>query len=230
MPYIKKSVKCGGCVFTYKHFSFRYGKKGIRGSNKKKTTPKQKEVNNRIKRDKKTWVFLENFHKGDVWVELNYRQGTRPDDIDTASKHIQDFLAKVSRAVKRKGGSITYMRVTERGEYGGLHHHIIFRNNFDKALLSKYWKHGKVIIDEVYSENLYKLASYYAKGRKEENEKKYSQSRNLVIPQAKVEVISASAWKEDPKPRPGYEIVDLYNGYHDIIGYEYQRMVQRLIC
>ena len=230
MPYIKRSVSCGGCLFEYKHYSFRYGKKGIRGANKGKTVARQKEINNRIKRDRKTWVLLENFQKGDIWVELNYRQGTRPDDIDTAFKKIQVFLAKLSRTVKRHGGKLTYMQVTERGAGGGLHHHIIFRNNFDKALLTKYWNYGKVIIDEVYSDNLYQLASYYAKGRKEENEKRYSQSRNLVIPEVKVEVVSQSSWKKEPKAKKGYEFVEVYNGYHDIIGYEYQRTVQRMIC
>ena len=230
MPYLKKTVSCGGNIFVYKYFAFRYGKKILRGTNREKTPPCQKEVNRRIRADKNQWIFLANFKKGDFWVDFNYRQGTRPDDIETAAGHIREMRRKLARKLKRRGIELFYMQMTERGDYGGLHHHIIFRNNFDVGLLKDLWPYGKVIIDDVYSENLIRLAGYFTKGRKEENEKRYSRSRNLIIPEPKVEVMSRSSWTKEPKPKRGYEIYDLYNGYHEIIGYEYQRYIMRMIC
>lgn len=230
MPYIKKTVTAGGNIIIYKHFSFRYGIKVPRGKKCGTTPPKQREVNRRIQADKKIWVFLENFKKGDFWIDLNYRQGERPDDLETASCDIEKVLHKLARQLKSKGIRLTYMRMTERGELGGVHHHLIIKNNFDIGILNKLWMKGKVIADRVYSENLIKLAEYFAKGRKETNEKKYSQSRNLIIPEPKVEVMTANRWREDIKPKKGYEIYNIFNGYHDLIGYEYQRIVMRRIC
>ena len=227
---LRKTVSCGGNIFVYNYYALRYGKKVSRGENKLKTTPCQKEVNRRILADKNMWKFLANFKKGDWWVEFTYRQGTRPDDMDTAVRQIREMRRKLARKLKRKDIELFYMQMTERGDYGGLHHHIVFRNNFDPGILVELWPYGKVIIDDVYSENLIKLAEYFAKGRKETNEKRYSASRNLIIPEPKVEIISRSSWTKEPKPKKGYEIYDLYNGYHDLIGYEYQRYIMRRLC
>lgn len=230
MPYLKKTVSCAGNIFVYKYFAFRHGKKVLRGRNKLKTPPCQKEVNRRIQADKNIWKFLANFKQGDWWVEFTYRQGTRPDDIDTAVEHIQKMSRNLYRRLQRKDIELFYMRMTERGDFGGLHHHIVFRNNFDPGILVKLWPYGKVIIDDIYSENLIKLAEYFAKGRKATNEKRYSATHNLVVPEAKVEIISRSSWTKEPKPKQGYEIYDLYNGYHDVIGYEYQRYIMKMLC
>ena len=121
----------------------------------------------------------------------------------------------------------TYMRLTERGEYGGLHHHLIIRNNFEIGELERLWTKGKVITDRIYSENLLRLADYFAKGRKPTSEKKYSQSRNLILPEIKTEIITASRWRENIKAKVGYEIHEIFNGYHDLIGYEYQKIIMR---
>lgn len=230
MPHLRKTVVCGGNIFVYKYYALRYGKKVLRGTNKQKTTPCQREVNKRIQADKNMWKLLANFKKGDWWVELTYRPGTRPDDIDKAVEHIRDMRRRLARRLKKQGVKLVYMEMTERGEYGGLHHHIIFRNNFDPGILKDMWPYGKVIIDDVYSDNLIKLAEYFVKGRKEENEKRYSSSRGLLIPKPKVEIMSRESWSREPKPKAGYEIYDLYNGYHDVIGYEFQRYIMKIIC
>lgn len=227
--YLKKTVKAGACIFTYKHHAFRYGKKYLRSANHSETTPKQREINRRISADKKIWTFLENFEKGDFWVEFNYRPDTRPNEIETAFKNIQKLLQRLARILKKQGIRLTYMQMTERGKLGGLHHHIAFKNNFDPALLIKLWENGKVITDKIYSDNLIKLAEYYVKGRSENGDKKYSQSRNLKQAVIKTEIMKNDKWEKDPKPRKGYVIHDLFNGYHEIIGYEYQRMIQKRI-
>ena len=227
MPYLKKTVSAGGNIFIYKYFAVRFGKKYLRGKKCGRTPPKQKEINRRIQADKKRWLLLENFKKGDYWIDLNYRKGERPDDIETASKEIETVLKKLSRKLKTKNIKFTYMRLTERGEYGGLHHHLIIRNNFEIGELERLWTKGKVITDRIYSENLLRLADYFAKGRKATSEKKYSQSRNLVIPVPTTEVVSASRWRENIKPQKGYEIYEIFNGHHDLIGYEYQKIIMR---
>ncbi len=231
MPYIKRTTTAGENIFIYKCFSSRYGKKVPRGKKCGTTPPKQKEVNRRIQADKKMWVFLENFQKGDYWITLTYRREERPNDLETASSDIEKLLHKLARKLKAKGTRLEYMRLTERGELGGVHHHLIIKNNFDIGLLNGLWDKGKIEIDRVYSENPIKLAEYFAKGRKAGSEKKYSQSRKLIIPVPKVEVMTASKWRKEVKPPKGYEIYgEPFNGYHDTIGYEYQRVIMRRIC
>ena len=227
--YLKKTVKAGLCIFTYRHYAFRYGKKSLRSKNHSETTPKQKEINRRISEDKKIWTLLENFQKGDLWVQFDYRADTRPGDMEAAFKNIQKLLHRAARILKRQEIRLTYMQMTERGVLGGLHHHIVFKNNFDPSILIPLWEHGKVIIDRIYSDNLIKLANYFVKGRSERGEKKYSQSRNLKSPRIKVEIMKSDRWSKDPKPSKGYIIHDLYNGYHEVTGYEYQRCVQKKI-
>lgn len=225
--YIQKTVKAGMCIFVYKHYSARYGKKRLRGKNIRETAPKQKIINRRISADKRLWTFLENFQKGDLWVELNYRLSERPGNMDAALKNIQTLLRPLARKLKAKGIRLTYMHCIEIGALGGVHHHIAFKNNFDPSLLVSLWKKGKVIIDTMYSDNLIKLAEYFVKGRNESSEKRYTQSRNLKVPVPHVKILKSERWKKDPQPPAGYVIHDLFNGYHDDIGYEYQRCIYR---
>lgn len=225
--YIQKTVKAGMCTFVYRHYSARYGKRGIRGGNTNRTTPKQKIINRRISSDKKIWTFLENFQKGDLWVEFNYRLSERPQNTEAALKNIQELLRPLARKLKAKGIRLTYMHCIETGALGGVHHHIAFKNNFEPSLLVSLWKKGKVIIDTMYSDNLIRLAEYFVKGRSESSEKRYTQSRNLKIPPVQIKILKSERWKKEPKPPAGYCIYDLFNGYHDDIGYEYQRCIYK---
>lgn len=225
--YIQKTVKAGMCTFVYKHYSARYGKKSPRGRNIQKTSPKQKVINKRICADKRIWTFLENFQKGDLWVEFNYRLSERPGDMDAALANMQNLLRPLARKLKAKGIRLTYMHCIEVGRLGGVHHHIAFKNNFDPSLLVTLWEKGKVIIDRMYSDNLIKLAEYFVKGRSESSEKRYTQSRNLKVPVPHVKILKSERWKKDPVVPAGYYIHDLFNGYHDDVGYEYQRCIYR---
>lgn len=225
--YIQKTVKAGMCIFVYKHYSARYGKKCPRSKNVRRTAPKQNIINKRISADKRIWTFLENFQKGDLWVEFNYRLSERPADFDSALANIQSLLRPLARKLKAKGIRLTYMHCIEIGALGGVHHHIAFKNNFDPSLLVSLWKKGKVIIDVMYSQNLIKLAEYFVKGSRGASEKLYTQSRNLKVPVPKVKILKSQRWKKDPVPPAEYSIQDLLNGYYDDIGYEFQRCIFR---
>ncbi len=231
MKYIQKIVYAGRHIFTEKCFSARYGKKNIpRGPNTKECTDQQKRINDLQKKKRLVWLLCTNFCKGDWWITLNYRQGERPEDMQTAKNQRAKFIRRIREKLKRQGIPFVYMAMTERGVKGGLHHHLVVKNNFDIGLIVKAWEYGKVIIDDVYSESLYDVAEYFVKGDSEKSEKDFTRSQNLAKPKIKIKVIKAERWVSEPKPKKNYEIVHLWNGFHDFSGFPYQEYVQVRRC
>ncbi len=233
LPYIKQTVRAGNTIFTYKYFSLRYGLRNIaRGPNEGRYTEYQKKINENLRNKKLIWYLCENFSKGDWWITLNYRRGERPEDIIRAESNLKKVLAKLRRQLKKQGIAFSYMAMTEQGKKGGLHHHIVIRNNFDVGMIikNKMWPHGKVIIDDIYTESLCDLADYFVKGDSKESEKRYTRSRNLRPPKIKKTVVPAKGWAKAPKPKKGYDIAHQYNGFHDFSGYPYQEYTQVRRC
>ena len=60
--------------------------------------------------------------------------------------------------------------------------------------------------------------------------KRWNSSRNLIIPEPKIEIVSADDWKKDPVVPKGFMLVpdSLIYGVSEVTGYPYQfyRLVQ----
>jgi hypothetical protein len=115
-------------------------------------------------------------------------------------------------------------------------------NTIDGAegAIRKAWTHGGVYIseiqmnDKIYDEDFSKLAAYLTKdeyteyvkedgtpGKPRIREASYNTSRNMPLPEPKVDRLVR--WKKDVKPKKGYRILRVHEGVNPVTGYKYRR-------
>lgn len=248
MPYIKERCVIGDVIEIEKYYSWRYGVKGIpRNENIKSTTEVQRKINERMARKKKRRIINANFTVGDIYLTFTYKKENRPANIEDAFRNIKRFIDTLRRILKKQGEQLKYVGVTEIGQKGAVHHHLLIKKFDTNILFTKrknnktqkeksIWVFGKVMITPIYTKDLTDLANYFNKesrGNVANNgsRKKWTQSRNLIIPQSEKRIIKAKYWTEYPKAEKGYTIIEdsIYSGICDWNGYPYQsyRMVKK---
>lgn len=166
-----------------------------------------------------------NFKPGDYHLTLTYKEAAAPEE---ARKQLTNFLRNMHNYCKRKGIEFKWVAVTEY-KHTRIHHHIIM-SNVDLDVIDKYWKNGyeyPVLLDK--SGNYYKLAEYLLKETektfREEGspqKRRYSSSRNVIMPEVKRERIAGREIRQNIKPAKGYYIdQDTVRRYeHAILGVE----------
>lgn len=135
------------------------------------------------------------------------------------------------------GEVLKYIHVTEY-ENKALHHHVIL-NAWEYAdvipAIKKCWKMGKVFFVPLESNGQYgELAAYLVKETRKTfrikdggHMQRYSGSKNLLIPQPVTEIVKASRWLEEPRPKKGYYIEksSFESGYSGTTGKPFQRYI-----
>ena len=211
MPYIKKTVRAGPVIEVRKTFSTRFGSKGGRRSSPKNATPeKVKRMNDRYAEDKLRWLLLANFKKGDWHLVATYRRDARPTPEDSKAL-LSKFFRDLRKHFKRIGQELKYIEATEY-KNRAIHHHIIIPS-CDIRPIQQFWPYGKIRPTDITdTQHLISLASYLVKETSETfrekggYKKRWNQSRNLVIPEPKTEIIRVGRWSDHPKPKKGYYI------------------------
>lgn len=150
-----------------------------------------------------------NFKHGDYHLTLTYKTPMAPDE---AKKELSKFLRNMHNYCKRNNIEFKWVAVTEYKQTR-VHHHLIV-SRVDLEVIDKYWKNGyeyPVILDE--TGNYYKLAEYLLKEtektfREEESPQKrrYSNSRNVVMPEVKREKVAGREVKQNIIAPKGYYI------------------------
>lgn len=151
-----------------------------------------------------------NFAPGDYHIVLTY-EGEAPDP-EEAKKRLKRFIENMRSYCKRNNIEFKWIAVTEY-EHKRIHHHIVM-SKIDIDVIDKYWKYGyeyPVPLDD--TGNYYKLAEYLLKEtektfRKDDSPQKrrYSSSRNVVMPEVKREKVSGRELDGYIKPPKGYYI------------------------
>lgn len=231
--YIKEVCEIRGVKEVYKYTPWRnvYKKGEKRSARLKPTSDAQKKVNERRAKIKKQRIIRANFEKGDLWLTFTYIKEKRPCSMDKAKADRKNLLDGLRAALKKQGIEFKYVCVTEVGEKGGVHHHLIMKP-CDTAIFSKIWKLGGVHIEYIYSDDLSRLARYMSGDNTEEDERKkhpvvlesWSRSKNLIVPEVIKERIQSRSFSKNPKPEKGYRIENLQNGINSW-GYEWQSYV-----
>lgn len=230
--YIQKIYRMRNTIDVERYHSARYGAPGEKRKPKRKLTSDQiKEKNfEQAKRNLKRLINA-NFGPGDFHCTLTYRKESRPDQ-EEARKTLSNFLLRMKRHYKTHDAELKYIVVTEY-ENKAIHHHMIINKIPETTdLINKLWKDGRAhfsILDNVGDYKL--LAEYLIKEtdktfRSEDsaNKKRYTRSRNLIIPEAEKKIITASSFRKNPKPMKGYYIdpESMYQGINPVTGYAYQ--------
>ena len=219
-----------------------YGAPGEKREKKRKRTPEEVQRQNERNRWKKIQrIILANYKDGDWHLILKYRKGEQPENYKEAVKHRKDFIDSMRDAYRKAGLKFKWIAVTERGKKGHvLHHHLIIED-IDQdgvktvGLVKKFWKHGSQFFSSLYEDGDYeKLAEYIVKSETKEECGwcTYSRSRNMIVPQPKVEIVPHRKWRDPPvAPRGWYVVKDsIWNGINPVTGYPVQHYtIKKLI-
>lgn len=231
--YIKRTVVMRNTIDIEKVYVTRYGR-GEAREKRRQPTPEEIERNNaRVAAKKLKWILNTNFGPGDYHATLTYRPEERPDKKE-ARKQLKSLLGKLKRAYKKRGMEFKYIAVTEY-KRKSIHHHIVlngFSGEEDNTvrLIGRLWKCGRpkfVPMDE--NGEYGQLADYLIKetektfrDKEAPGKQRYSRSRNLKMPEIKVEEMKAKEWRKEPKPPKGYYI-DKNSFYDGINGFTGRR-------
>lgn len=179
-----------------------------RGARKNVTSEMVQKNNDRIAAKKLTRLIHANFDEDSYHFTLTYKEEPT---LEESQKILQKFLRRVAYRMKKQGKEFKWISTVEWKGHR-LHHHLI--SNAPKDLIKEQWKDGWVFPQPFDSNpNRQKLAEYVIKEsqntfRSEESPYKarYTHSRNLVMPEVRVEECSEKMLSEDPVAWKGYDI------------------------
>lgn len=238
MPFFKKVYPIReGVEEVEKVHSGRLGIKGLKHNVKINPTPEDvKRVNEQHRIRALHRKIDANFQFGDLHIVHTYKKEDRP-SIEEGRQIFKKYLDNLREKYKKAGAILKYITVTEYLNTA-IHHHLIINDISEShgvssaKLVRGLWKKGKAYITVLDDTGDYKnLAAYFVKEerkRKEEGEERVSElsfscSRNLIIPEPDIEIISSGTWLDVPVPKKGYWIKkdSIKNGIGKT-GYKYQ--------
>lgn len=237
MAYIKKKTVAGNSIRIEKYYSSRYGSKGkcTRSQNFEKTPEKMAIRNARYACIKADDVFNANFKEGDLMLTFTFSPNKRPSNPNEVLKIWNNYIRRVRYAYKKAGVVFKWQKGIETPEKNP-HIHAAF-TYIDLALLPK-WEYGSVKIERfddrdhhTYGGYMRELTHIKAGNAGKYNQAKstqfYSHSRNCVIPQPEVTVITSDHWADEPKAPKGYYVVkeSVQNWEDEVNGYKHQSYV-----
>lgn len=189
------------------------------------TAEKVQQNNDRMAVKKLTRLMNANFSSEGYHFTLTYENEP---DLKEAKKELDRFIKRMGYQMKKEGKEFKWIVATESKGHR-IHHHFI--SNASKELAEAKWKAGLVFAQPLNNNpNRNKLANYIIKEsqntfREEETpfRTRYSHSRNLKVPEVKVEQVNESYLWDDPQPFKGYYIdKDTVRRYeHPITGLDY---------
>lgn len=232
VSYLKTTWHAGNMLIVYKHHSSRYGSRGQKNTPKTKLTEEQMAAVNQLEAERKLQrLIAANFSPGDWHLTLTYRAELRP-DREQAKANVRRLIRLLRPIYRRMGKELKYIMVIEK-EDANIHHHLIINEaGMTIGLIRARWPHGIVKVNNaLYEEGCYEaLAAYLLKDRRKALKKGCRQyvmrSRNLAVPEPKVEVMPSDHWMEIPRCQNGYWLDK--NTVHegiDRFGYKYQRYI-----
>lgn len=219
----------------------RYGAPGEKRQKRAKLTKEQMQKVNALNKAKRCRQrMLAYFHKGDIWATWTYEVRNRPPTMAEALKDFQKAMRYVRREYKKRGYEVFWIRNIEKGTKGAWHIHLIINEIGDTvSILEKAWEKGGIWSTQIkkskyYDEDFTKLSNYMTKdentveikkdgkpGKPRIAEASYNTSRNMPLPEPRVEKLHR--WKAEPKPKKGYYIAKIHEGINPVTGYKYRR-------
>lgn len=218
-----------------------YGAPGRNREKKRKPTPEQMQRVNEINKARRCRHRLLNyFKKSDLFITWTYEVKNRPTDMKGALKDFQKAIRYVKKEYQKRGKELFWIRNIEKGTKGAWHIHIVVNEIGDSATIMKNaWKKGgsymcQIRQKEEFSQDMSQLANYLVKneatktkkndgteGKPRIAESSYSTSRNMPLPEPKVDKIIR--WREKPKIKKGYVLLKHFEGINPATGYSYRR-------
>lgn len=224
---------------------------------RQKATPEQIERWNRSKRKKAVRLLIEaNFKKGDLWVCLKYKKGTRK-SVQEVSKDLSEFCRRMRIVYKKEKQAFRWIARIEVGKLGGLHVHIIcnaFKGD-GLNLIADTWAKVSPEATRANVESLdgdpdrEQLADYITKEAEKDDDQyhlpgtiedrravlRIRSSRNLIRPEPERTPLTKREFEKlmtnGPKPAKGFIVVpdSVRRGENPITGMPFIRWKERRI-
>lgn len=216
-----------GYRFIQNSYSSRSGAPGCPRQKKRKRTPEDMERQNKQNRARNVQLLiLGNFKEG--WhCTLTYAKWARPEDPEEAKVQLAKFHRRMKAKFKKAGFEYKWIAVTEIGQRGAAHHHLILEDIHTESFttqkaVQECWPY-QTNFSMLYEEGEYEaLADYLTKKESKETVPgcKVSHSRNLILPKKKKKRMKSKTWMLDPKIPNGWELVkdSLWNGLNHFTG------------
>lgn len=235
MPFQKKRAYAGSVIENYESHSLKFpspkSRPAQRASKQNETPDKQKEINERLAKDKLRLLILANFKPNDYYLTLTYA-GIEPTP-DEAKKILETFRRRLKYHYEKKGAILKYIIITEcKGTR--IHHHMLINKAFelDIQTIEKIWNQGEVH-KETYRGKPYdavRIANYFIKKKHsafyKDNKvfaRRWYPSQNLKKPKIETTTVSLSTWRKTIRIPKGYymEKESFREGF-TLFGYPYR--------
>ena len=190
----EKKYKCGKYLEVEIYPISKIEQKKSRKRKKKESRKEQKNLNDKNARKKLRRIINANFTNKDLFIHLTYDNDNLPDSEERALKDRNNYLRRIKNYRKRNNlPELKYIAVLEYKEANKndkrtrtrIHHHIVM-SGMDRDKVEELWGKGRGNADRLQPNELgfEELANYISKDPK--GKKRYSPSRNLIIPEAEI--------------------------------------------
>lgn len=157
---------------------------------RRKLDPKAKrDLNEKNSRKQCERVINANFGDGDIWATFTYSADYAPVSMEVARSNMQNYIRRLNYQRRKRGlPNARYVYVTEQGDKGRWHHHIVLDGDIEMDIVESLWIYGKrnqVRRLEKDENGLVGMAKYISKPKgkdKGKYQKTWTPSKNLRKP------------------------------------------------
>lgn len=111
---------------------------------RKKDRQAQRNLNEKNSRKQCERTINANFNNEDIWATFTYAPENAPASMEVAKRDMKNYFRRLNYQRKKKGlPNARYVYVTERGEKGKWHHHIVMDGDIDRDTVEKLWTLGE---------------------------------------------------------------------------------------
>ncbi len=225
MPYREKKIYSGAMLEIERVHCTHSGRVIGRKSRGLATGKAQEKINLKNAQLKLIRLMCENFTRGDLYITLTYEQLT---DKATQKRQHEKFMRGLRALCKKRGGGdLRYICVREDRGVRPHYHLVCGKFGLDVEALAALWPYGRVSVGTLDGNPDYGwLARYLSKQESRgQNEKRWSQSRNLRKPyEAPPKILKRKSLARAPKAPKGYYVLSYYHNA-TAAGYEWQYMI-----
>ena len=112
---------------------------------RRKLDPKAKrDLNEKNSRKQCERVINANFGDGDIWATFTYSADYAPVSMEVARSNMQNYIRRLNYQRRKRGlPNARYVYVTEQGDKGRWHHHIVLDGDIEMDIVESLWIYGK---------------------------------------------------------------------------------------
>lgn len=144
--YATKEIRSGEQleVEIYPEFTRKQQSEIPEAGKRKKNRQAQRNLNEKNSRKQCERTINENFTDEDIWATFTYTTENAPVSMKVAQKNMQNYIRRLNYQRKKRGlPNARYVYVTECGDKGRWHHHIVLDGDIDIDTVEKLWTLGK---------------------------------------------------------------------------------------